>query len=276
MLVASTTACGYLAAPDVISFETLITTVVGTSLSIASANSMNQYIEVEHDLKMNRTADRVLPNGEMSLNHALAFSIITGIVGTCLLAWQVNFLSAGLAFGNIFLYTLVYTPLKRFHWLNTWVGGIVGAIPPMIGWAACTGGLEYGAYALFLILFMWQIPHFLALSWPLKNDYEIAGYKMLINKDPKKVAAITFRYSLYFFVIGPLCYYTGITTEYFIITSTILNLWFLKIAYNFYKEQKSIEARKTFMATLYYLPILMFLMIIHKPQWHLLSDLIPF
>jgi protoheme IX farnesyltransferase len=128
---------GYLIAPGAFDPATFLLSTVGTALAIASANSINQYIEVDNDLLMKRTRNRMLPSGAMSLNHALAFGIITGAAGSLMLALGVNTLAAGLAFSNIILYTLVYTPLKRVHAINTWIGAVVGAIPPLIGMFLC-------------------------------------------------------------------------------------------------------------------------------------------
>lgn len=180
-LVITTAVFGNLLAPGPIDPQILLAATLGTSLTCFSANSINQYIEVDNDFKMKRTRNRMLPSGQMSLNHALMFGLITGATGTSILALYANPLAATLAFSNILLYTLVYTPMKRVHPINTWIGSIVGAIPPMIGWAAQTGGLEPGAWVLFSILAIWQMPHFYALSYPLRFDYGGAGYKMLAN-----------------------------------------------------------------------------------------------
>lgn len=185
-LVIFTSVLGNLLAPGPVDLLLLTSTTIGTALTCFSANSINQYIEVDNDLKMKRTRNRMLPTGQLSLRHALAFGVITGTVGTCILALNANPLAASLAFSNILLYTLVYTPMKRIHPINTWIGSIVGAIPPMIGWAAQTGSLEPGAWVLCLILLLWQMPHFYALSYPLRFDYGNAGYKMLANIHPEK------------------------------------------------------------------------------------------
>lgn len=132
---------GYLCAPGPFVASQFFLTAFGTALTIASAHALNQYVERDYDAMMNRTSNRVLPRGEMDPNRALAFGIGTGVLGSVLLATTVNPLAAALAGGNILLYVLAYTPLKRIHWINTWVGAVVGGIPPLIGWAAMTGGM---------------------------------------------------------------------------------------------------------------------------------------
>jgi len=270
-LVLATTACGYMLGPMAINPTTLGWTCLGTFLTIGSANSINQYIEVDNDTMMNRTAKRPLPSGEMSLNHALAFGITTGILGASLLAVYVNEIAAILAFSNIILYTLAYTPLKQIHWTNTWVGAIVGAIPPVIGWVANGGELyTMGSFCLAYALFLWQIPHFLALSVPLEQDYTRAGYKMLVSKDPKKVATLTLRYSCYLLALAPLAVYGDFMTEWFLVDCTLLNLWMISKAYRFWKTGTSTDAKKAFLSTLSYLPLLILLFLIHKKEgYHL-------
>jgi protoheme IX farnesyltransferase len=295
-----TTVGGYYLAPDPIDYHVLAAVTIGTSLAVASANAINQYIEVEHDLKMRRTANRVLPSGALSLRHALIFGIITGVLGSSILAFWVNSLSAGLALSNIILYTLVYTPLKRIHPINTWVGSVVGAIPPLIGWAANTGGLEAGAWVLFTILFLWQIPHFLSLSWSLRSDYARAGYKMLSVTHPNKVAPIAFRYCIYMLPMGAFCAAAGITTWTFAFDSVLTQVLVLFYAYQWYKGRQSNDkeykkekrewrrfkfhfkkvpqivlqppsqstylSRKLFVASLQFLPIFFLLMLFHKKE----------
>uniref|UniRef100_A0A6B2LB11 Protoheme IX farnesyltransferase, mitochondrial n=2 Tax=Arcella intermedia TaxID=1963864 RepID=A0A6B2LB11_9EUKA len=263
-LIVYTTVNGFLMAPVALHLPTFLLTCVGTTLTVASANSINQYIEVDHDILMRRTANRPLPTGELSLTHALLFGISTGIAGTTILALGVNELAAGLALGNILLYTLVYTPLKRVHWSNTWVGAIVGAIPPMIGWAGATGDLSSGALVLAYTLLIWQIPHFLALSWSLKADYERAGYKMLVSSDPEKARRLAYRYCYYFLPIPLLALLTDLTTMPFAVEAVLLNIWLIYQGHQFYKEKTGTTARRLFLSTLWYLAILLICFIIHK------------
>eukprot|EP01130_Rhizamoeba_saxonica_P001101 TRINITY_DN10975_c0_g1_i1.p2 TRINITY_DN10975_c0_g1~~TRINITY_DN10975_c0_g1_i1.p2 ORF type:complete len:355 (-),score=61.77 TRINITY_DN10975_c0_g1_i1:67-1131(-) len=273
-LVAMTTFGGYLVAP--VPFDPIIcaVTTIGTVFTIASANSLNQYIEIEHDTKMNRTKGRMLPTKQLSPLHVLTFGVCTGILGTVILYTGTNIMAASLAAGNILLYALVYTPLKRYHWLNTWVGSIVGAIPPLIGWAAATGGLDYGAGVLFYILFYWQISHFLALSYSLRGDYGKAGYKMLVNHDTDKVGRLILRYSIYMLAIGPMAYLAGMVDMSFVATASLLTSGVVYQSYKFRysSDDKNKNSKKLFKYGLSYLPLLFILLFIHKNILEYVSD----
>eukprot|EP01126_Amoeba_proteus_P039620 TRINITY_DN4192_c0_g1_i4.p1 TRINITY_DN4192_c0_g1~~TRINITY_DN4192_c0_g1_i4.p1 ORF type:complete len:249 (+),score=57.39 TRINITY_DN4192_c0_g1_i4:423-1169(+) len=213
---------------------------------------------------MKRTASRALPSGQLSLNEALNFGMIIGIVGTLTLLLKVNALATILAFGNIILYALVYTPMKRYHWSNTWVGAIVGAIPPLIGWAANTGGTSVEALLLGYVLFMWQISHFLALSWQHASDYGNAGHKMFVLENKWKVASLVYVYALCLLPVPFFAYYISFMTAPFMFTGTVLNLWFINVADDFVINKSHVSAVKTFRATLSYLPLLLLLMLFHK------------
>ena len=128
-------------------------------------------MEVKNDALMNRTKRRPLPSGLITRPHALAFAATMGVGGVSLLLWQTNEITAGIGAANIALYTMAYTPLKQVHFLNTWVGAVVGALPPLMGWAAAAGQLDPGAWVLASALYFWQIPHFMALARMSKVDY---------------------------------------------------------------------------------------------------------
>lgn len=264
-LVAVTTAVGYLLGPQAIVMSKLIYTSVGTSLAIASANTLNQYREVEHDEKMKRTSGRVLPSGRMTKQDAMKFAIVTGTVGPAILFFGVNTYAAVLAFSNILLYAWIYTSLKRVHYLNTWIGAVVGAVPPLIGWTANCGEISAAGIVLFLYLFIWQIPHFLSLSWALKEDYNRANFKMLVVSDQDEVAGTTLRYSLGLLPLGFLAYYCDFMSSFFVVSGTAVSLGVMVYpSIVFYKDQTSAKARKVFRASLLYLPLLMLLMIVDK------------
>jgi len=254
-MVVLSTIFGYLLAPGAFDLAMFATTVVGTSFTVASANSINQYLEVEYDALMKRTKNRPLPAGHMSLNHALAFGVGTGALGTVILGTLVNPISATLAFANIILYTLVYTPMKRVHPLNTAVGAIVGAIPPLIGWAAQTGGIEFGAWVAFLVMALWQMPHFHALSWSLRFDYGGAGYRMLSNVAPNRVPIHTFIYTVASLGLAPFAAYTGLATSHFALLGALPSLPWIYYSYQFYKHKSNVTARQSYKWSLYWLPI---------------------
>eukprot|EP01112_Ceratiomyxa_fruticulosa_P001438 TRINITY_DN1153_c0_g1_i1.p1 TRINITY_DN1153_c0_g1~~TRINITY_DN1153_c0_g1_i1.p1 ORF type:complete len:429 (-),score=66.52 TRINITY_DN1153_c0_g1_i1:120-1406(-) len=261
-----TSMVGYLLAPYALPFDyaRFIYSTVGTSLACASANTLNQIIEVSYDAQMARTAKRTLPTGKLTITHATAFGVVTGLTGCALLATQVNLLSAALALANIIIYAFIYTPMKRITPLNTWVGAVVGAIPPMIGWTSVTNDIGVGAYALATLLFVWQIPHFLSLSWNLRGDYAKAGYKMLSNVSPTSVGPVALLWSIGLAPVPAIFSFTEITTWMFALDSLPLSLYLIYASYNFYKDNSSKNSRKFFFTTLWYLPVVMVLMIIHK------------
>ena len=153
--------------------------MLGTGMAGGGASALNQYLERDVDALMQRTRDRPLPTGSISPQGALYFGVILALAGCFLLLFQANVLAAFLALQSTFLYVLVYTPMKRLTWLNTSVGAIPGAMPPLIGWAASTGTLHIGAWILFAVLYIWQHPHFFAIAWIYRDDYARGGLKML-------------------------------------------------------------------------------------------------
>ena len=179
-LVLTTTIIGfYLGSQGTINNLLLLYTVLGTLLSSTGSSVMNNVFESESDKLMDRTKNRVLPTKKISINTAkiLGLSFIT--IGLLILYLKVNLLTCILSLATILLYLFLYTPLKRKSWLNTSIGAIPGAIPPLGGWTAATNSLEWGGIAVFLILFFWQHPHFFAIAWVCRDDYERAGFKML-------------------------------------------------------------------------------------------------
>jgi protoheme IX farnesyltransferase len=180
LMVLATTLVGYLlAAPGPIDWPRLAWTLAGTFLSAAAAAALNQAIEVRHDARMRRTANRPVAAGRMRVTWAVAIGFALGYGGCFLLAMGANLLACGLSALTIVLYAAVYTPLKRWTTMNTVVGAVVGAIPPMIGWAAASGDLQRGAWVLAALLFTWQLPHFFSLAWLHREDYEQGGFRML-------------------------------------------------------------------------------------------------
>jgi len=194
-LVLVTTTVGYaLGGSGITRWPLLLLTLLGTALGSAGAFVLNHYAERVPDGLMERTRNRPLPLGTVPPRHALIFGVLLVAVGTGTLYFGVNALSAGLVLFTAVLYVAVYTPMKRFSWWNTPVGAIPGAMPPMVGWAASTDHIDAGAWILFLILFLWQHPHFYALAWMYREDYERGGFKMLPVVDPDGKS--TFRHSL--------------------------------------------------------------------------------
>lgn len=178
-----------------------------------------------------------------------------------------NPLTASLGLANMLLYTTLYTPLKRISIVNTWVGAVVGAIPPLMGWAACTGSLDPGAMVLAGILYAWQFAHFNALSWGLRGDYSRAGYRMMAVTDPALCKRVALRYSV---AIIPICCMApacDLTTWMFTLDSIPVNLWLVFLAWRFYRDSDYRSARRLFQYSLFHLPLLMALILINKKKW---------
>lgn len=267
-LVVVTAMGGYAMAPA--PFDPYIFTMcsLGTGLVSASANAINQFCEVPFDAQMNRTKNRVLVRGYLAPVHAAVFAAISGSIGLLILYSQVNTLTAALGGANLILYTLIYTPMKRISILNTWIGSVVGAIPPLMGWAACFGDISSpGAWMMSGILYAWQFPHFNALSWNLRPDYSRAGYRMMAVTNPELCRKTALRYTASLMVISYLAPIFDVTNWWFSVISTPLNSYFLYLAWEFYKKSDSATSRKLFRFSLLHLPALMILMLICKKYW---------
>ncbi|KAG8008741.1 Protoheme IX farnesyltransferase, partial [Nibea albiflora] len=258
-LVVTTAAAGFAMAP--VPFDPLIFFVscLGTGLASCTANSINQYFEVPFDSNMNRTKNRPLVRGQISPLHAVSFALACGVPGVALLTLAVNPLTGFLGALNIFLYTCCYTPLKRLSISNTWVGAIVGAIPPVMGWTAATGCLDPGALLLGGFLFSWQFPHFNALSWNLKEDYSRGGYRMMSVTHPGMCQRVALRHSVGLIGLSTLAPALDVTTWTFPLVSLPINLYISYLAFRFYRKGDRNNARKLFFCSLWHLPMLLLL-----------------
>ena len=259
---------------------TLVFLTSGTALCSASANALNMLFEPKYDAMMSRTRNRPLVRGLISKRGALVFAMAAGTLGVGSLWFGVNPTVAFLGGLNIFLYAGVYTPMKRFSVLNTWAGAIVGGIPPLMGWAAAagqsaTGTGEWkellfsddsiGGWLLAGLLFAWQFPHFNSLSWPIREEYKNAGYRMLAWTNARMNGRVAFRYALLCF---PLCvglWWFQITDQGFLITSSVVNAWMVREAWRFWRKQgQKGSARGLFWASVWHLPVVMVLAMVHK------------
>ncbi|KAG0214772.1 Protoheme IX farnesyltransferase, mitochondrial [Mortierella sp. GBA30] len=263
-LVTLTTMSGYAMTTAATSLPTLFSLTVGTALCITSANAYNQFVEPPYDAQMSRTRNRILVRKAVSPLHAWSFATLTGLGGVGLLAAAVNPLTAALGAANLFLYAGVYTPMKRMSIANTWVGAVVGAIPPMMGWAACTNSLGPEAWLLGGLLYAWQFPHFNSLAWNLRADYSKAGYRMMAVTDPKLNARVSLRYTLALIPLVTLAPYMDMTSWWFAIDGNIVNAVMLAGAANFWRKRDDKSARQLFFGSLIYLPVVLALMMFHK------------
>lgn len=260
-LVVATTASGYFMGCTQFDSSVFVTTLTGTFLAALSANTFNQWYEIANDAKMGRTMKRPLPSGRISPNHALMAGITQGIAGPALLTAAVNPLAGAIAGSTIVLYAGCYTPLKVVHPINTWVGAVVGGLPPLIGYAAATGTIDAQAALLGAILYSWQFPHFMALAHYCKKDYLAGGYKML--KD-KAAAAVALRHSIALIPMSLAAPYLGMTTWAFGAESIAINAIFAYHGYKFYEKPNIPNARQLFRTSLWQLPLLLACMAIHK------------
>lgn len=266
-MVVVTAAAGYaVASAGAMDWLGLLWIVIGTGLCAGSANAFNQIIEVRRDALMNRTKGRPLPAGDLSSAHAFVFAVLIGYVGVSMLAMLLNLLTAGLALANILIYVLLYTPLKIRTTLNTLVGAVCGAIPPMMGWAAATGTLGHGAWVLGAILFLWQIPHFLALAWMYRDDYSRGGYVMLPQVDPAGVltAQVAVLTSLALLPLGLVATVAGLAGWVYALASIVLAAGMILLAVRLWKDRSDASARRLFLASITYLPLLLLVMVLDR------------
>lgn len=249
---------------------------VGTMLAACSANTFNQLIETENDRHMKRTYLRPLPSGRASRPFAMAWGLGSAGASAAILAAGTNPLTTALGMGNIALYALPYTLSKTRSEINTWIGAVVGAIPPLMGWAAakeCTSLVTLlsspDAMLLAGALFLWQFPHFFALSWVHRKDYGRGGFKMVPCADPGGVrtAELIWRYSLYLAPLPLLATGLGVTGSMFAVEGSVLNAYLLYLAGRFSKERTDERARAVFRCSLWYLPVLLGGFVFHSKQW---------
>ena len=250
--------------------KTILDASFGTALCAFSANSLNQILERKQDGMMARTMRRPLPSGRCGAGVAMAFAGACAVGGVGTLAVTTNETTAALGAGNIALYAGAYTALKRVHFLNTWVGAIVGAIPPLMGWAAAneTGALDPGAYVLGAALYLWQMPHFMALAYMGKDDYFNGGYRMLshpmYDKTGRRVAGVALRNSLALLPLGLAACAMGVTTTPFAYETLALGAPLVGTAAAFYASPSFPAARRMFFGSLLYLPAFQALACLHR------------
>ncbi|XP_074557675.1 protoheme IX farnesyltransferase, mitochondrial [Curcuma longa] len=267
MLVVATSGAGFvLGSSSSIDLAGLCCTCAGTMMVAASANSLNQVFERQNDAKMKRTRHRPLPSGRIGVPHAAMWASSVGLAGTTLLAWKANYLAAGLAASNLILYAFVYTPLKQIHPINTWVGAVVGAIPPLLGWAAASGEVSLNSMILPAALYYWQIPHFMALAYLCRNDYITGGFRMftLADASGQRTALVSLRNCLYLLPLGFLAYDWGLTSKWFALESTLVTMSISIGALLFVRDRSSKNARRMFHGSLIYLPVFMSGLLLHR------------
>ena len=244
----------------------MLHTLLGTALTAAGAAVMNQYVERGHDARMRRTANRPLPAGRVSPLEAQALGVLLSVGGVAYLALCVNVLTAALGAITLSSYVFLYTPLKRRTTLCTIVGAVPGAIPPMMGWTAVTDSLGPQAWALFAILFFWQMPHFLAIAILYRDDYKAGGFLMLPVVDDDLVATGR-QIVLYGSALIPVSLFPtiiGMTGPGYFLAAAVLGLAFLGFGATCAITRTRTDARKLFFASIIYLPLLLAVMMLDK------------
>ena len=290
ILMTLTATTGLALSPLPTDIPLLLSLTVGTYLTSAAANTFNQILEAPLDAQTPRTRVRPLVTRRVSPFHAAMFGVVCTVLGGAILWYGTNPTTAALGLGNLILYAGVYTPLKRFSVANTWVGAIVGAITPLMGWTATGGSLlptpdqplqfhmpslsllsldtppnPLTAYVLFLLLFSWQFPHFNALSHLIRPFYALSGYPMLSVLSPRLNALVSLRHAVllvpFTAILAPM---SGSVDWSFALTSALPNAAFVHSAWAFYKKTNEITAKKCFFVSLWYLPVVLVLMTLHK------------
>jgi len=264
LLVVATSAAGYyLGGPPSTDLALMAQAVAGTALVAGGAAVLNQLYERNTDALMRRTRLRPLPDGRVSPADARLFGLGLTIAGLLLLAARANLLAAGLAFATVFVYLIIYTPMKLLTPAATLVGAVPGALPALIGWSASHGGVGLGGLTLFAIVFLWQIPHFMAIAWLYRDDYRKAGFPMLSVIDSGGTRsgrqAVLFAAALIPVSLVP------ITAAVSFVLILALGLVQLGLAVRFAMTRSDASARALFVGSITYLPLLWTVMILGKP-----------
>jgi protoheme IX farnesyltransferase len=264
MLVVATSLAGYLMGhgntSDVV---TVLSVVIGTALVASGASAFNQVYERDTDALMQRTRLRPMADGRLTNEEALRYAAVLSLAGLLLLALGANTLSAVVALATLLSYVAINTPLKRRSSFATVIGAIPGALPAVIGWAAAANDLSRGAWVLFGIVFLWQLPHFLAIAWMCREDYARAGFPMLpvIEPDGRSTARQSVVYAAALLPVSLAPTLLGMTTATYFVAALALTLAFVLLTLQFARTRSERDARRVFFGSITYLPILWVLMI---------------
>lgn len=259
LLVLMTAVAGlYVAAPEGVPTAILIHTVVGTALVAGGAAAFNQVWERETDALMKRTQGRPVPSGRLSATEGLLFAGVTSTAGIIELAVAVNPLCAGVAALTLLTYVLIYTPLKKRTSLATLIGAIPGALPPVIGWTAATESLSLAPLVLFGIMFLWQMPHFLAIAWLYRDEYAAAGIPLLpvLEPDGRRTGRQALLFAAALWPVSLMPTLLGLAGGAYIVIATLLGGGLLVLSARFARDRSTTAARRLFLFSITYLPLL--------------------
>jgi heme o synthase len=267
LLVVATTLVGfYLGAQEPISAWLLFHALFGTALIAAGASALNMVFEWDSDSKMRRTEARAIPSGRLSVFHGIVFGSLLCISGALYLSFLVNILTGVLSAVTALLYLFAYTPLKKKTSLCTVIGAIPGAIPPMMGWTAVRNSLDFEAWWLFAILFLWQLPHFLSIAWLYREDYERGGFPMLpvIDKEGNQTSMQIILETLALVCITLMPAMLGVLGHVYFIGAFLLGMVFLLMGIKLARTKTAQAARRLLLTSVIYLPCLLGLMMATK------------
>jgi protoheme IX farnesyltransferase len=267
MLVVASTLVGYAMAPgEPLGLLQVAGLLLGTGLVAGGASAFNQVLERDLDALMRRTRSRPLPDQRLQPLDAVLFGSALTLVGILLIVAVSNLLAGGVALATLVIYTAIYTPLKRRSSFGTVIGAIPGALPPLIGWTAVAGEITVEAWTLFGIMFLWQLPHFLAIAWMYRDDYARAGFKMLpvIEPDGRSTGrqAVAYATALVPLSLAPTAMH--MSGDIYLAGALVLGLAFLWLVFKFARTRAVADARRVFFASIVYLPLLWILMIADK------------
>jgi len=266
-LVLLTTLVGfYMGSRGPVDLQVLAEALFGTALLACGASALNQLSEREFDARMRRTETRPLPAGKLQPDTVLLIGAGCSMAGLIDLAVRVNLLTAFLGALTLVSYVFIYTPLKRKTWLNTAVGAVPGALPPLMGWTAAQNDISAGGWSLFAILFFWQIPHFFAIAWMYRDEYSRAGFVMLPGVDPdgSRTARQAVNHTFGLLLMSLLPVALGLAGVVYFIAALAFGIMFLVCAFQFSRSLTLARARQLFFASILYLPVVLILMVVDR------------
>ncbi|MCW3120533.1 MAG: protoheme farnesyltransferase [Flavipsychrobacter sp.] len=272
-MVVFSSVIGYLMVPgihfawgDIMLWRNIITLFIGGMLVTGGANTINQILERDSDQLMQRTRLRPMPDGRMHHMEAWVFAAITGIGGALLLGYYFNPQTGALSFLSLLLYAFVYTPMKKVHPIAVFIGAIPGALPPLIGWVAGTGGFGIGGWILFTLQFFWQFPHFWAIAWVAFDDYNRAGIRLLPTREreTKFTAIQCVLYSLVLIPMATVPHVFGLIGNVGMVVCMLCGLMYFIASVLFYIKNDHKSARRVMFASFIYLPVILLALVMDK------------
>jgi heme o synthase len=269
-LILMSTGMGYyFGLTGVLNVWALFHAILGTGLIASGTAALNQWYERDADARMRRTDRRPLPSGQLQPRGALLFGAGLSVLGLLELGFAVNWLSAGLGLFTLVTYLGVYTPLKQISPVSTTLGAIPGAMPPLIGFAAASGTLTAEAWVLYAILFLWQFPHFYAIAWMYREDYERAGIKMLpvVEPDGESTVRQMLLFSILLIPVSLVPRYLEMTGNFYVAGTLVAGVAFVAACVRMSKDRTILKARSVLLVSVIYLPVLYGLLLLDRPRF---------